>query len=690
MRNTTSYRRLPVSKTMMVLFFTVLVCRLSFAQTPQVYIAGGNDGDAVYWLNGKRTALPKAGGYASANAIAVSGSDVYVAGGDGSDAVYWLNGKRTVLPKAGGYASANAIAVSGSNVYIAGSDDSDAVYWLNGKRSVLPKTDPSFVRVAAISVLGSNVYIVGGDGYKAVYWLNGKQMLLGSRQGIASYASAITASGSDVYIVGNYAGSGVYWLNNREISITPALASPSAMVVSGSNIHIVSGPPTFDGEGYNRRQVAYWFNGKITVLPQSNQLAHAYAIALSGSDVYIVGHDGADAVYWQNEKRTVLPKTGKEAFARAIIVVPAPAVSTPASPAAGAAAPAGSAQDLIILRDGNVIDAKVTEITPSEIKYKRANHLDGPTIAIPLAGVLSVRYANGKIDVFNAAAGTAPAAALPAGAANLSGAAGLGGISSLQDVLNRLPAIRVAGKSLKFFFAGETWRAQVNGADVLAGTLTFQGADGGGIIMLKPTEAYLKGRQIPAPSTEIFLDYKAGPPASLRALSKKEQQAVAAAKPGVGIILSSAEWKFNTDPASTVNINVDRETMDGQEKDVLTLQVNIVSGNAKWAGILNENDDIIEKLRMASGVRLKALGDGKPWILYILMAETSLDGGSHRANIKTQKGKVVEIDIPFAQLKQPEWGKRVKFNKNTIVGLMIGRNNTPGAATIKVFDIEIY
>jgi hypothetical protein len=83
---------------------------------------------------------------ARATAIAVSCSNVYIAGCDGIDALYWLNDIRTVLSKSGtnNLASANAIAVSGSNVYIAGYDRDDdhkeALYWLNGKLTVLPKS----------------------------------------------------------------------------------------------------------------------------------------------------------------------------------------------------------------------------------------------------------------------------------------------------------------------------------------------------------------------------------------------------------------------------------------------------------------------------------------------------------------------------------------------------------------------
>ena len=67
-----------------------------------------------------------------------------------------------------------------------------------------------------------------------------------------------------------------------------------------------------------------------------------------------------------------------------------------------------AAQDIIVLRDGNMIDAKVLEISPTEIRYKRSDNLDGPTIVIPADRVLSIKYKNGTQEIINAA--PAPAA----------------------------------------------------------------------------------------------------------------------------------------------------------------------------------------------------------------------------------------------------------------------------------------
>jgi len=59
------------------------------------------------------------------------------------------------------------------------------------------------------------------------------------------------------------------------------------------------------------------------------------------------------------------------------------------------------AQDLITLKDGTDIKAKILEITPTELKYKKYNNQEGPTITILKSQVLIVRYENGENEVFN-------------------------------------------------------------------------------------------------------------------------------------------------------------------------------------------------------------------------------------------------------------------------------------------------
>lgn len=58
------------------------------------------------------------------------------------------------------------------------------------------------------------------------------------------------------------------------------------------------------------------------------------------------------------------------------------------------------AQDLIVKKSGATIQAKVTEITQTEIKYKRFDNPQGPTITIPNDDILVIEYENGTKEHF--------------------------------------------------------------------------------------------------------------------------------------------------------------------------------------------------------------------------------------------------------------------------------------------------
>lgn len=62
---------------------------------------------------------------------------------------------------------------------------------------------------------------------------------------------------------------------------------------------------------------------------------------------------------------------------------------------------AAGAQDMIVLLNGSMIDVKVEEITPTEIKYRRSDNLNGPLIVISKNEVLSIKYENGTVEVIN-------------------------------------------------------------------------------------------------------------------------------------------------------------------------------------------------------------------------------------------------------------------------------------------------
>ena len=58
------------------------------------------------------------------------------------------------------------------------------------------------------------------------------------------------------------------------------------------------------------------------------------------------------------------------------------------------------AQDTLYTRNGDVINAKVAEITQLEIKYKKTSNPDGPLYTIDKDEVALIHYKNGSKDVF--------------------------------------------------------------------------------------------------------------------------------------------------------------------------------------------------------------------------------------------------------------------------------------------------
>ncbi len=58
-------------------------------------------------------------------------------------------------------------------------------------------------------------------------------------------------------------------------------------------------------------------------------------------------------------------------------------------------------QDIITKKSSEDIQAKVLEVTTTEIKYKKFDNLNGPTFTLLKSDVLMVRYENGTKDIFN-------------------------------------------------------------------------------------------------------------------------------------------------------------------------------------------------------------------------------------------------------------------------------------------------
>jgi hypothetical protein len=58
-------------------------------------------------------------------------------------------------------------------------------------------------------------------------------------------------------------------------------------------------------------------------------------------------------------------------------------------------------QDVITLKTGEDISAKIVEVGLTDIKYKKFDNIDGPSFTILKSDVLMTRYKNGTKDVYN-------------------------------------------------------------------------------------------------------------------------------------------------------------------------------------------------------------------------------------------------------------------------------------------------
>ena len=58
-------------------------------------------------------------------------------------------------------------------------------------------------------------------------------------------------------------------------------------------------------------------------------------------------------------------------------------------------------QDVIILSNGNEIEAKIVKVGSSEIEYKKWSNQDGPTYTEQTNNIFMIKYQNGEKDIFH-------------------------------------------------------------------------------------------------------------------------------------------------------------------------------------------------------------------------------------------------------------------------------------------------
>ena len=60
-----------------------------------------------------------------------------------------------------------------------------------------------------------------------------------------------------------------------------------------------------------------------------------------------------------------------------------------------------TAQDIIVTKQSRKIEAKITDVEPDCIKYKKYNYQEGPTYTIKKSEIASIIYQNGDVETFS-------------------------------------------------------------------------------------------------------------------------------------------------------------------------------------------------------------------------------------------------------------------------------------------------
>lgn len=59
------------------------------------------------------------------------------------------------------------------------------------------------------------------------------------------------------------------------------------------------------------------------------------------------------------------------------------------------------AQDIIVTADSKKIEAKILEVSDSQIKYKEVDNIDGPVFVLDTKKINSIIYSNGNVTLYN-------------------------------------------------------------------------------------------------------------------------------------------------------------------------------------------------------------------------------------------------------------------------------------------------
>jgi len=261
--------------------------------------------------------------------------DIFVAGyennGANSIAKYWKNGSAIAVGPVA--SAAYSMFLSGNDVYVAGyvrnTNTNLATYWKNGSAITLGVGESA---AKSIFISGDDVHVSGWEiinGFdNARYWKNGAAFQLDPAN---SSGNAVAVMGTDAYVIGSRRSSqGVFepvlWKNNEPgtvLGVNNQHRFAYAIFISGGDIYAAG---TQNNAVTGQPMATYWKNGEPVHLTDGTLTdAVATSIFVSGTTIYVAGyeaqHDPARppvAKYWKNGAEINLTDGSKAAYANSI------------------------------------------------------------------------------------------------------------------------------------------------------------------------------------------------------------------------------------------------------------------------------------------------------------------------------------------------------------------------------------
>ena len=231
---------------------------------------------------------------------------------------FYKNGRDTVLRDINGNELSGYFYIYNDTSYVLGvlksGTSSSTMLWKNGVATTIPNITPQMA-VTNFVISGNDRYFLcreeSGTGANTVrtfkLWKNGLLTTISSD--VLTYVSRVIVSGTDVYILAQY---GNMFTPNPKIRVckngvweswfgmSNGWVEAFGFAVNNGDVYVAGKDQTPSGT-----YATIWKNGTPTHLNTGNFYSWANDVAVSGSDVYVVGTEGISAniqkaTIWKN------------------------------------------------------------------------------------------------------------------------------------------------------------------------------------------------------------------------------------------------------------------------------------------------------------------------------------------------------------------------------------------------------